>query len=1369
MSRRKVMASSSLTARFVVVMIATTLIMIATATSASAAIGVSSFSLTPSTTATGESPDLSISATRSGYPSDDVKQATIKLPAGAGYSVAAIGTKCSGTQFNADGCPLASKVGTASAQFDVGLFGTLTAVGEIYATAPASAGADLGIIYRPSGLSKILVKSKLGGTAAAGVTLTTGDYRRSVRLLGLFPIDITIQKLDFQLKGKSGATVIYTNPTTCAAATSTFTYTPFSGAAASRTASFAVTGCTPPEEKPVVTITSGPAVGSLTMLTTAAFDFSSVPSTVTFECKLDASAFSACSSGQSYDSLADGSHTFVVRAKNGAIYSDEVSRQWSVDATPPTAPSVVRTSPTANPTSSTSQTISITPAESGGTLTCTLDAAPFTPCEAGSVTATGLPDGAHTFAVFQTDAAGNAGSTASVVWSSGAPPPAAPTISSGPAAGGHYPTAFASFSFSSTSPGVTYECRIDSGSFAACASPASYGPLIDGSHTFYVRAKDAEDVVSAVTSRQWFAEVEPPPAPTVSTPPSGSTTAPVITFSGEAGATFQCSLNGAPFFVCTSPYTISSPLPPGAQTFAVRAVDAAGNVGSATTVSWYPSPEVPANTLIGDAPAASTSLAPQIPVTTDVGTSYECQVNNSGVWSPCDPNTGIYGAGVSFVDNAVNRIAIRATGGIGGPDLTPATTFLWISTADVSATASVTASDTRAGAHPTIVGTTTLNGGYNAKSVTVDMPLGLNGALTATSEKCDASGGDPEAMDCAVTAPGSAIGTLTGIGVASTAGSITDATSTIYLTTPSPDSSSPAGVWVDVKSPSHPELGHIRVFGWVNILQIDNGVINGETRQSITIPAIPERTSLGIRFHANSVSVELLGDPPGGTYPLITNPTTCDDHYFVGTGTTWSEDGFGGDGPAIPEVFVPYPVTDCDTLEFNPQLSQDFFMTDPPNGSTYDPLDPGSSVVNVGQALRTNLAGFRFGVAGTVATLTNGTPSTTARRAAVRETKVLQPQGTGANFAALAGNGATCPGSSASPTGIFDVTQCSPGAQVGTVSIATPLLESPLVGSVWLISNTPLPWLGVYVSPDTDANNPAGVYLSLTARTDLNCADTAPQCTDATYKRVTITLENLPDVPVDSVTLDLSGRTARALNNDGEASPGLLVAMPDQGSASCLASDHIYSTMVSGGGVVANGLQPTTMSGCVSVPGPSLVRTSPTGTTSNQATASFTINPDPAPPGWHYECRLDAGAWYPCSAGAQPPIGPLGDGLHSFAVRSVSDDGTEASSSATSHWRVDTVAPVLNVTKGASVSGNVTFAWTRADIAGSGFGTFTCNKDGAATYTTAQCSPTIVSPSTLSGTQTWPGIIVGSGSHTFCVRTTDVAGNETVRCVTWTA
>ena len=73
-------------------------------------------------------------------------------------------------------------------------------------------------------------------------------------------------------------------------------------------------------------------------------------------------------------------------------------------------------------------------------------------------------------------------------WDWGVAPPET-TIDSGPS--GNYNDPTPSFSFSSPDPEASFECKVDSDDYSACSSPRTVAQLADGSHTFYVRAKDS--------------------------------------------------------------------------------------------------------------------------------------------------------------------------------------------------------------------------------------------------------------------------------------------------------------------------------------------------------------------------------------------------------------------------------------------------------------------------------------------------------------------------------------------------------------------------------------------------------------------------------------------------------------------------------------------------------------------------------------------------------------------------------------------------------------------------------------------------------------------------------------------------------------
>jgi hypothetical protein len=109
----------------------------------------------------------------------------------------------------------------------------------------------------------------------------------------------------------------------------------------------------PDTTPPDTTIDSGPA--GTTSSTAAQFTFSA-SEPATFACRLDGAAFAACTSPKSYTGLAIGSHTFEVRATDGAgnVDASPASRTWTI--TEATGDIVMAAVGDMNPESNTSTT-----------------------------------------------------------------------------------------------------------------------------------------------------------------------------------------------------------------------------------------------------------------------------------------------------------------------------------------------------------------------------------------------------------------------------------------------------------------------------------------------------------------------------------------------------------------------------------------------------------------------------------------------------------------------------------------------------------------------------------------------------------------------------------------------------------------------------------------------------------------------------------------------------------------------------------------------------------------------------------------------------------------------------------------------------
>jgi subtilisin-like proprotein convertase family protein len=150
----------------------------------------------------------------------------------------------------------------------------------------------------------------------------------------------------------------------------------------------------------------------------------------------------------------------------------------------------------------------------------------------------------------------------------------------------------ASFTFSTVDPepGGSFECSLDGGEWAACASPRHLNGLADGPHTFRVRALDAAQNRDDTPAQGTFT-VDAPDPPEDTTAPSASidkvkvkrtSRTAKVSFSGSDDVTpaselaFTCKLDGKAPKPCTSPAKFKR-LKPGKHTIQVTAMDAAGN------------------------------------------------------------------------------------------------------------------------------------------------------------------------------------------------------------------------------------------------------------------------------------------------------------------------------------------------------------------------------------------------------------------------------------------------------------------------------------------------------------------------------------------------------------------------------------------------------------------------------------------------------------------------------------------------------------------------------------------------------------------------------------------------------------------------
>ena len=308
---------------------------------------------------------------------------------------------------------------------------------------------------------------------------------------------------------------------------------------------------------PDTTIDSGPS--SLVNSRSATFAFSSNESGSTFECSLDGGTFTGCASPKivpEEGSLTEGRHTFSVVATDAAGNVDLTpdTRTWTVDTIVPAAPTVTLDANSNSGSQNDNITNDNTPTLGGtaevGSIVKIYNAQNSVVANATvgndgnwGHTFSALQDGAHSYTAKAADAAGNEsqGAPISLTIDTLAPStfigdkPAAPWSNSGTA----------TFTFSSSENGSTFECSVDWGPFSTCTSPKTVpeeGSFSDGSHNFQVFATDAAG--NADNMWEFWSWIVDTTAPTVSsvTPANAATN---IAESASVTATFSEAMKPA--------------------------------------------------------------------------------------------------------------------------------------------------------------------------------------------------------------------------------------------------------------------------------------------------------------------------------------------------------------------------------------------------------------------------------------------------------------------------------------------------------------------------------------------------------------------------------------------------------------------------------------------------------------------------------------------------------------------------------------------------------------------------------------------------------------------------------------------------------
>lgn len=146
------------------------------------------------------------------------------------------------------------------------------------------------------------------------------------------------------------------------------------------------------------------------------------------------------------------------------------------------------------------------------------------------------------------------------------------------------------FQFSSSTPGVTFQCRIDAGAYQACGSSSAFGPISDGTHQIEVRALDSLGNLDSTPAESSFqVDTTPPTEFSVNQPGGPVSRNPTLSWTGssDSGSGFdryEIWIDGNKIGETDqTAFQVNSNLANGTHSIQVIAKDLAGNARTSPT------------------------------------------------------------------------------------------------------------------------------------------------------------------------------------------------------------------------------------------------------------------------------------------------------------------------------------------------------------------------------------------------------------------------------------------------------------------------------------------------------------------------------------------------------------------------------------------------------------------------------------------------------------------------------------------------------------------------------------------------------------------------------------------------------------------
>jgi arylsulfatase A-like enzyme len=437
----------------------------------------------------------------------------------------------------------------------------------------------------------------------------------------------------------------------------------------------AVLESAPPVDTTIATGPSGPMAGRV-----ATFTYFSQDRHATFECRITRNSkvgdWSPCNGGGvTLGGLADGSYTLDVAGTDttGQTDTSPASRSFAISSTGPDV--TVATHPEAHETGRRLDFTFRSPVP-GATFQCSLEPLGtdpvFSPCDpTQTLTYTGLDDGQWDFQVEATDPSGGGTTSPPAEWLTdldNVGPDMINLLNTDVSVPINRTTISYDFYPDEATTGP-WTCQLDAKAPTDCSlGHYSAKNLTEGSHALTISGTDTVGNVRGTTF-PLTVDLTPPVATITSGPPSptNSRTA-TFTFASNESGFFRCSLDGADYTTCTTPWTVAN-LAEGQHGMAVKAVDAAGNQSHAATYRWIVDLTPPTVTLKSVPPQMTQLTHATFRWKSEHGATFQCSLDDSAL-ADCTPPAQY--SGLADGQHLFKVVATDLAGNTGDP-----TSYLW--------------------------------------------------------------------------------------------------------------------------------------------------------------------------------------------------------------------------------------------------------------------------------------------------------------------------------------------------------------------------------------------------------------------------------------------------------------------------------------------------------------------------------------------------------------------------------------------------------------------------------------------------------------------------------------------------------------------